>query len=157
MSFEPAPDHAAQPKDAPAGDAVSGAASAAKDAASTAAGDAKGRAAGLSQQAGDRALALVDQGKDRATGLLEQVSKMLTDAADQVDERLGQQYGQYARTAAGSVQGFADQLRDKQPDDLVGDLRTLVRQSPGVAIGAAAALGFVVARLVTAGLDQHDA
>ena len=118
---------------------------------------AKDGAGRLTQQAGDKARSFVDQGKERATGALEQLSKMLTDAADQVDEKLGGQYGKYARDAADTVQGYADQLRDKPSDDLVEEARVLVRKSPGVAIGAAAALGFVVARLVSAGLDQRDA
>ena len=46
--------------------------------------------------------------------------------------------------------------RSKSVDDLLDSARELVRKSPGVAIGAAAAVGFVVARLLTAGLDQRD-
>ncbi|MGI4731723.1 MAG: hypothetical protein ACRYFW_08250 [Janthinobacterium lividum] len=111
----------------------------------------------LSQQASEKALSFADQGKERASGALEQLSQMLTDAAGQVDDKIGGQYGDFARTAAGTVQGYAEQLREKKVDDLLEDARTLVRKSPGVAIGAAAAVGFVVARLVSAGLDQHDA
>lgn len=118
---------------------------------------AKQSSAKLSQQASDKALAFADQGKERATGALEQLSQMLNDAAGQVDERLGDQYGHYARNAAGTVQGLADQLREKKVDDLIADARTLVRKSPGVALGGAAAVGFVLARLVSAGLDQRDA
>ena len=122
-----------------------------------AAQQAKDGARGLSRQAGDKALMFADQGKERATGALDQLSGMLTDAAAQVDEKLGASYGDYARTAASTVQDFAEQLRAKSVDDLLDDARTLVRKSPGAAIGAAATVGFVVARLVSAGLDQRDA
>ena len=118
---------------------------------------AKDGAGRLTGQASDKALMFADQGKERASGALEQLSQMLTDAAGQVDAKVGEQYGQYARTAAGTVQGYADRLREKKVDDLLDDARALVRQSPGVAIGAAAAVGFVVARLVSSGLDQRDA
>lgn len=109
----------------------------------------------MSEQAGDKAMMFAEQGKDRAVGALEQLSKMIDDAAGQVDEKLGGS-GHYVRSAAGTVQGFADQLRDRKVDDLVGDARTLVRKSPGIAIGAAAVIGFVVARLASAGLDPRE-
>jgi len=109
----------------------------------------------VTQQAGDKLRAFAEQGQERAGGALDQLSQMLTDAAGQVDEKLGAQYGQYARQAATSVQGLSDQVRSKDIDDLVDDARTLVRRSPGVAIGAAAAIGFVLARLIQAGLDEQ--
>jgi ElaB/YqjD/DUF883 family membrane-anchored ribosome-binding protein len=110
----------------------------------------------LKSEAGDRARSLVDEGKAKATGALDQLSQMLTDAADQVDGKLGEQYGQYARNAAETVQGFSASIADRNVDDLLDDARELVRKSPGVAIGAAAAVGFVVARLFSAGLEQRD-
>ncbi|QNE33272.1 hypothetical protein F1C10_02425 [Sphingomonas sp. NBWT7] len=110
----------------------------------------------LKGEAADRVLGLADQGKARASGALDQLSQMLNDAAAQVDDKLGAQYGQYARNAAESVQGFSSSLNDRSVDDLLDDARALVRKSPAVAIGAAAAAGFVVARLLSAGLDQRD-
>lgn len=105
-------------------------------------------------QAADKAREFADTGKQRATGALDQLSQMLHDAAGQVDERLGAQYGDYARSAAGQVTSLADQLKAKDVDALVDDARDYVRKSPAVAIGIAAALGFVVARLVQSGVDS---
>lgn len=110
----------------------------------------------LKSEAGDRARTIADEGKAKATGALEQLSQMLTDAAGQVDDKLGAQYGQYARSAASQVQGFSSSLNDKSVDDLLDDARELVRKSPAIAIGTAAAVGFVFARLLSAGLDQRD-
>lgn len=118
---------------------------------------AKDHAGRISQQVGDKAALFAEQGKDRAVGALEQLSKLIEEAAAQVDEKLGGGNGHYVRTAAGTVQGFADQLRDRKVDDLVDETRAFVRRSPGIAIGAAAAVGFVVARLASAGIDQRDA
>ena len=112
-------------------------------------------AAGLGQQAADKARMFAETGKEKAGGALDQLAQMLTDAAAQVDDRLGGQYGDYARTAASSVQGFAQSVRDKDVDALAEDMRGYVRQSPAAALGIAAALGFVVARVVHAGLDQR--
>lgn len=113
--------------------------------------------ADIRAQAGDRARGFAEDGKAKATEALGQLSQMLTDAAGQVDEKLGEHYGQYARGAADRVQSFSSSLDGKSVDDLIGDARELVRKSPAVAIGAAAAVGFVVARLFTAGVDQRDA
>lgn len=110
----------------------------------------------LKGEATDRVRSFADMGKERATGALDQLVQMLTDAADQVDAKIGEQYGQYARNAADQVQGFSTSLNERDVDDLLDDARELVRKSPGMAIGAAATVGFVVARLLSAGLDQRD-
>jgi len=109
----------------------------------------------LQTQAADRARALVDQGKTAATEKLADLSRLLDDAARQVDDKLGEQYGQYARDAAARVNGFADGLAAKDADELVDAVRGFVRQSPGAALGIAAAVGFAVARVVQSGLDDR--
>ena len=111
----------------------------------------------LQSQAGDKVRGFAEMGKERAGGVLDQLAQMLTDAAGQVDGKLGAQYGQYARTAAEQVQGFSASVRDKNVDELLDDARTLVRKSPAVAIGAAAAVGFVIARLVQSTIDADKA
>ncbi len=95
-------------------------------------------------------------GKDKATSALSEVSEMVGSVAGTLDEKVGPQYGNYARKAADAVSGLADTLKSKEIDDLLEDARTFVRQRPAVAIGAAAALGFVLTRIVRAG-DKTDA
>lgn len=109
----------------------------------------------LTGQAGDKAREYADQGKAKAFDALGQLARMLEDAAGQVDEKLGNQYGQYARSAAGQVNTLADRINAKDVDELVDDLRGFVRQSPAMAIGAAATVGFVLARLIQAGIDDQ--
>lgn len=108
-------------------------------------------------QATDRIRSFADTGKERAVGGLDQLSQLITDAAAQVDEKLGAQYGDYARTAAGAVNTFSEQLKAKDADELLDEAREFVRKSPGVAVGVAAALGFAVARLVQSGIDGNKA
>ena len=105
-------------------------------------------------QATDKIRTLADTGKERAVGGLDQLSQMIQDAAGQVDEKLGGQYGDYARSAAGAVSSFSEQIKGNDVEDLLEDARAFVRKSPGVAIGVAAALGFAVARIVQSGLDD---
>lgn len=111
----------------------------------------------LQSQAGDKVREFADLGKERAAGALEQLATMLTDAAGQVDAKLGAQYGGYARDAAEAVQGFSGRVKGADIDELIDQGRELVRKSPGVAIGAAAAIGFVLARLVQSGIDADRA
>ena len=108
-------------------------------------------------QATDKVRSLADTGKAKAGSALGQVSTLIDDAAGQVDERLGKQYGDYARSAANSLSAFSSQIEQKDVEELLDDARQFVRKSPGVAIGVAAALGFAVARLIQSGIDNNRA
>ncbi len=112
----------------------------------------------LANQAGEKARGLVSQGLERAAETLANVSRMVGDTADGIDERLGQEYGDYARKAATTLERTATSLGNKDPDELIEDTRTFVRNSPGVALAGAAVVGFVVARLLKSGLgaDSED-
>jgi ElaB/YqjD/DUF883 family membrane-anchored ribosome-binding protein len=111
----------------------------------------KNEFANLKGKAGDRAREAADRGKDKASEALGGIGKILRDSADTIDEKVGAEYGEYARKAADAVDEFAGKLDAKQVDDMVEDTRQFVRKSPAVAIGAAAAIGFVLARLVRSG------
>lgn len=108
----------------------------------------------LRGQAGDKARELAQTGKDRATSALDSLVQTVEDAASEIDEKLGSQYGDYARRAAEHIGGFTDSFRDKDIDALFNDARDFVKKSPAVAIGAAAALGFVVARLARSSMPE---
>lgn len=114
-------------------------------------------AARLGQQATDRVRSFAVDGKARAGDALDRLSQMLGDAASQVDDRLGGQYGEYARSAAGAVSNLSTTIRDKDVDELFDDARGFIRKSPAVAIGGAAAVGFVLARLIQSGLEADKA
>jgi uncharacterized protein YjbJ (UPF0337 family) len=110
----------------------------------------------LRGQAGDRVREFADGGKTRASDALEELSRIVADTADSIDERLGGEYGEYARKASDAVSGFADTLRRTEVDELYGNVRDAVRKSPAVAIGIAAVVGFTIARLAKAGLDAQQ-
>lgn len=95
-------------------------------------------------------------GKEKATSTLDEVSAMVENVASALDDKVGARYGDYARKAADAVSGLADTLKSKDVDELLDDARTFVRKRPAVAIGAAAALGFVLTRIFRAG-DDTDA
>lgn len=112
----------------------------------------------LASQAGDKARGLVTQGLERTAETLANVSKMVGDTADGIEERLGPEYGDYARRAAGAIENVANTIAEKDPDELLEDTRNFVRNSPGIALAGAAVVGFVVARLIKSGLatDEDD-
>lgn len=109
------------------------------------------KTAGIRQQAAEKARDYADQGKDKAAGALEGVTKLVDNAAGAIDDKLGAQYGDYARKAAEAVSGVAGTLRSKNVDELFNDARDAVRKNPAIAIGAAAVAGFLLARVVKAG------
>ncbi len=108
----------------------------------------------LSGQAADKARGLVGQGLERGSEALANVSKLIGDTATGLDERLGAQYGDYARKAATTIEDTANKLASKDADELIDDTREFVRKSPGVALAGAAIVGFALVRLVKSGLDQ---
>ena len=110
----------------------------------------------VQQQAVDKIHALAGDGKAKAGSALDQVAQLLNDAAGQVDEKLGSQYGQYARSAADTVTSFSGAIKDKDVEELIDDARAFVTKSPAVAIGIAAALGFVLARVVQSGVETRQ-
>ena len=115
------------------------------------------RIEGLKGQAGDRARTFVEDARTRATDGIDDVVRMIHDAADEVDAKVGAQYGDYVRRAAGSVSGLSDAIKAKDVDTIFADAREFIQKSPGIAIGAAAAIGFVVARLARAGVAEASA
>jgi ElaB/YqjD/DUF883 family membrane-anchored ribosome-binding protein len=110
----------------------------------------------LTSQAGERARGLVSQGLERSAEALSNVSKLVGDTADGLDERLGPEFGEYARKAASAIENTANSIATKDADELIEDTRNFVRNSPGVAIAGAAIVGFALARLLKSGLSSRD-
>src|SRR3546814_4384146 len=81
---------------------------------------------------------------------------MLEDSAGTVDTKFGKQYGDYARSAASTVAGLASTLDQKDLDELAGTTRDFVKKSPAVAVGAAAVIGFVLARMLKGGSNERS-
>lgn len=109
----------------------------------------------IAGQAADKARGLVAQGIERSSEALGNVSRLVGDTAEGLDERLGQEYGDYARKAADAIENAATSLAAKDPDELIEDTRSFVRKSPGVALAGAAVIGFALVRLVKSGLGQN--
>ena len=101
-----------------------------------------------SGEAKERAADLANQGKAGASRAISTLGKMVEENAPLIDEKVGVKYGDYARTAARSMQDTAEKLEAKELTELGEDAKEFVRQSPGLAIGLAAVGGFLIARLL---------
>jgi ElaB/YqjD/DUF883 family membrane-anchored ribosome-binding protein len=106
---------------------------------------------------GDKALhkagELAVEGKAVASDAIASLGKVVADTAPQIDEKLGEQYGDYARKASRSLTEASATLETKSLEELGDDAREFVRKSPGTAVGIAAVVGFLVARLFRGSRD----
>lgn len=85
--------------------------------------------------------------KVKASEGLRGLSKMVEENTASIDDRFGSKYGDYARSASRSISETADKLDQKSVDDLAEDTREAIRKSPAAAVGIAAVVGFMFARL----------
>lgn len=131
-----------------------GAASAAAQSAKSTGDQWRAQCSSAGTQAMETARYAATTAKEKTGSALQSLAKLMSDTASTIDERVGPDYGEYARTAAKSVAGAADSLNAKDVDQLVTDAREFVRKQPAVAIGAAAVLGFVMMRLLKGDKDK---
>jgi ElaB/YqjD/DUF883 family membrane-anchored ribosome-binding protein len=102
-------------------------------------------------KAAEKAHSAAVQGKAKTGEALHGLAKLLEDSAATIDARAGESYGDYARSAAEAIDSLGEKLDAKDVDELVEDARQFVQKSPAVAIGAAAAIGFIIARMLSSG------
>jgi ElaB/YqjD/DUF883 family membrane-anchored ribosome-binding protein len=108
---------------------------------------ARSRSDDWSVEARTRATELAYEGKAKASEALSSLGRLVGDNAATIDDKLGSQYGDYARNASKSLQSTAETLDRKSVGELGEDARELVRKSPAAAVGLAALAGFLLARL----------
>lgn len=106
------------------------------------------KAGEYAEQAKVVALDLARQGKGKATAALGALGETIESNAGVIDEKLGVQYGDYARGAAHSLQGAAASLEAKDIPEIGEEIVTFVKKSPVKALGIAAVTGFVLSRFL---------
>lgn len=104
-------------------------------------------AKGYSEEAKVRASELAVEGKAKASDALAALGQLVAENAAKIDENFGPQYGDYARTAARSLQENAAKLEAKSLEELGEDAKTFVREKPGTALGIAAVAGYLLSRI----------
>lgn len=106
------------------------------------------KASEYAEQAKVVALDLARQGKGKATAALSTLGETIESNAGVIDEKLGVQYGDYARGAAHTLQSTAASLEAKDIPEIGEDIVTFVKKSPVKALGIAAVTGFVLSRML---------
>jgi ElaB/YqjD/DUF883 family membrane-anchored ribosome-binding protein len=106
-----------------------------------------------SAQAKEKAMGYAYEGKAKASEAISGLGKLVSDNAGLIDDKVGPKYGNYARSAAQSLQEVSSRLEEKSLDDLATEAKEFVRQSPGLAVGIAAVGGFLLARLFRGSSD----
>ncbi|MFM5929759.1 MAG: hypothetical protein ACKOPQ_02505 [Novosphingobium sp.] len=107
-------------------------------------------------QAKVKATELARDGKAKASEAISGLGQIVADSASTIDEKLGAKYGDYARTAARTMQESAAKLEAKDLGELGTDAKEFVKKSPGLAVGLAAVAGFVLARLFRGGSNDES-
>jgi len=107
----------------------------------------KGDASAYGEQAKAKATELALDTKAKTSEAMISLSRLATENAPTLDEKLGVKYGDYARSAARSLESGAAKLDAKSLGELGEDARDVVRKSPGTAIAVAVGAGFLLARL----------
>ena len=108
----------------------------------------------MAEQAKGKAGELANDGKARTSDAIANLGKIVSENAKTIDEKLGAKYGDYARTAARSMQETAAKIDSKDLGELGDDAKEFVRKSPGLAVGIAAVAGFFLARLFRGGSSE---
>lgn len=106
------------------------------------------KAGEYAEQAKVVALDLARQGKGKATAALSTLGETIESNAGVIDEKLGVQYGDYARGAAHTLQSTAASLEAKDIPEIGDEIVGFVKKSPVKALGIAAVAGFVLSRFL---------
>jgi hypothetical protein len=95
-----------------------------------------------------RARSAFQHQQERAADAADGVASVLHQAAQKFSEGNQGMVADYTNNAANRIDDFAQNLRQRQLDELVGDIEDYARRQPEIFIGGAFALGFVAARFV---------
>jgi ElaB/YqjD/DUF883 family membrane-anchored ribosome-binding protein len=122
---------------------ISIAASDVTDKISNAASTAESTVSELGRTAADK----VDENRDAAASGLKSAASTLHEKADSLPG--GEKVTSLAHTAADTLSSTADYVRDHDVNRMMADLERLVKNNPGPALLAAAAIGFLVGRTLS--------
>lgn len=100
----------------------------------------------------------LDQGKGIAAEVILDFADALKSASGELKEKDRATSAEYMRAVSGTMRDFSSSLKSQSPDDLVKQVRTVVRRQPALLLGGAALVGFAVTRfLKAADRDEDDA
>lgn len=102
----------------------------------------------VADQARDQVKSQLTNQKERATGGLEGVAEALRETGEHLRGRDQAAVSQYAEKAAELVEGVSGYLREKNIDQLLGEVERFARRQAALFVGGAFALGFLASRFM---------
>jgi hypothetical protein len=112
-----------------------------------AAGKMKDVAAETVSTVSEQLVGLLDRQVGAGADLVSQVARSADRAAEELDDE-APRVAEFIRTAAGQMDGYAGDLRDKSVSDLMQSVSDFTRQKPALVFGAAALAGFLAVRMI---------
>ena len=107
--------------------------------------------------AADKAKSFAADQKDLAADQLGGIAAAVSKVAEELSNGDQATVGRYAKDLAGGLEKFANTVRDKDTDDLMGMAQDFGRRQPMAFLGAAALAGFVASRFALASAHRRDA
>jgi hypothetical protein len=101
----------------------------------------------VANQAKQQTTSLLASRKDQTADSLDSVAQALRQTSQQLQDQQGG-LSQLGNTAADQVERVSQYLRSRDVNGLVSDAEGYARSNPGIFLGGALALGFVVARFL---------
>jgi ElaB/YqjD/DUF883 family membrane-anchored ribosome-binding protein len=124
------------------GDVVTDTFESVRDDFSTRAGEVKSKVSDMARTAADS----IDQTRSAAARGLDTAASAIHDQADRLPG--GDRVSGFAHSAADGLSGTADYVRKNDLNRVRGDVEALVKNNPGPALLAAAAVGFLIGRAI---------
>jgi hypothetical protein len=110
-------------------------------------GEAKKSASSLASAATERAKDAVEERISGGADLLGHVASSVRAAARELEPNAPQLAG-FAREAAGHIEDFSNEIREKSVEELFETSSEFARRQPAVLFGAAVACGFLLFRMI---------
>lgn len=114
------------------------------------------KASEYTEEGRQRAKSQINARKEQAAGQLDGVVSALRRTGEQLREQDQGSIGQYADRAADGAEQFSGFLRDRDADQLIGEVEDFARQRPVVFLGGAFVVGLLGARFLKSSAGQSD-
>jgi len=101
-----------------------------------------------------RGRGLLDRQKSAAGEELHSVADVMRGAARKFEEQQEGGVAEYVDKAADYVDRVSSTLRERNVEDLMGEVEEQLRRKPAVVLGAAAVVGFALGRFLRAGTQR---
>ena len=92
----------------------------------------------------------VDDARHGAAGRVEGIAESIDAAASHLGQEDMTRLSGYVHDMAQSLAGFASDLRDKNGDEMLADVKRMARQNPALFLGSSVAIGFGLSRFARA-------